>query len=418
MRRLGDLYSFDVLYPNEALFREGANGLLASEGHRGWSYLRLANKKGKKGGKSNQPKQKNRQQPGRGKKMKSSVKSMGRVMRNIGGAAVDGLLMSPCAAKYALAIANPWDPRAQGACIPSKPSRASQKATAFTRLTVSAAAGQSGYALFMPTLANNKSVVYYTDGVSRTNFETLTSVLGTGILAASMTNLPYNSSNLTDNGSAGSVPAVSGRMISFSATAQYIGTELTRSGLVYCFTDPAHENLANQSINDVLARAETDITPNGPRRDKCTMQISAISASELAYPDLTIAQTPDQQTLMACYPFSGANEINSTVTSVGACPMVFYFTNPSSAVMSYHVEIVAHVEYVGELCEGKTTPNVADDDGLNRVISAVDKAQAYKASRPGHSFGKLLKEALQEVAKETSIVALQAGKAMLMAALV
>lgn len=377
----------------------------------------LANKN-KKGGKS-KPQKQNRQKTGGGKKGKAR-RTMGRVVRSVGNIVGDALMMTPCAAKYALAIANPWHPSAAGACVPSKPARPSQKVTAFARFDVTAPPGQPGYAVFAPCLASNSTFCRYTNGDVRVAPSQLIVDNATvGVSSVAMTNLPYTLAQLNDNGNAGAVPDVSGRMISFGVTAQYIGTELNRGGLTYCFTDPAHENLAGQLISDILARAETEISTPMSNRDKCSMQISAISAAELEYPDLPEANNNITANILAAYPFSGGNEISSTTVNLGAAPLVFIFTNPSTTgTQTFHIEVCVHAEYVGRLCEGKTTPNSIDEAGLARVMSASDRAQGKKNSRPHVPFTRLFKESLAEVAREAGTAALMTGKAMLMAALV
>lgn len=340
-------------------------------------------------------------------------------MKSVGNVANDALMMTPCAAKYALAIANPWHPSAAGACIPSRPARPSQKVTSFARFDVSAPPGQVGYAVFFPCLANNSTMCRYTNGAARVTPDTLLIDTGTvGVSSIGTANLPYTTAQLNDNGSAGAIPDVSGRMISFGVTAQYIGTELNRGGLTYCFTDPAHENLVGKTVSEILARAETEVSVPSSNRDKCSMQISAISASELEYPDLPNASSAITANIEAIYPFSGSNEASSVTTNIGASPMVFIFTNPTSGTQTFHIEVCVHAEYVGVLCEGKTTPNSIDELGLARVMSATDRAQGKKNSRPHVPFAKLFKESLSEVAREAGTAALMTGKAMLLAALV
>jgi hypothetical protein len=355
-----------------------------------------------------------------GKNKKSKAKRMvASVGRGVARAAVDGLMMSPCAAKYALAIANPWAPAAAGACVPSKPARPSQKVTAFARFDVVAPAGQVGYAVFMPTLANNLTFCRYTDGAARPVPNTLQVDAGiAGLSSVQLANLPYTSADLIDNGSAGDIPDVAGRIVSFGVTAQYIGTELNRGGMTYCFVDPAHENLANRTVAEILARAEAEVNVPGSNRNKCCMQISAISATELQYPDIAGAASNVTANIMACFPFSGANELSAATPTLGASPLVFIFTNPTSGTTTYHIEVVVHAEYVGILTEGKTTQNSIDETGLSRVMAAADRAQSKKVSKPGVPFGRVFRECLNEVAQEAGTAALMAGKAMLMSALV
>jgi len=62
--------------------------------------------------------------------------------------------LSMCAATYAAAIANPWSPDAQGACIPRHPARPSQKPMTKCTQQISFS-NQYNLIYVLPTLAND-----------------------------------------------------------------------------------------------------------------------------------------------------------------------------------------------------------------------------------------------------------------------
>jgi len=360
-----------------------------------------------KNNKKTQKKNKNQQ-----KKKNTQVKRvMGKAMQGGLDAAVS---MSPCAAKYYIASVNPFHPSATGACVPSRPTRPSQKVTTKAAFDIVVGTAGVGFCLVTPCLSKNGCYAVYSNSLYTGT--TATGTNGTvGISYALNSQAPYTQSELTDSGAAASVQAAAGRIVSIAASITYTGTELNRGGLVRCFADPAHENLNGYSISDLDSRNETEMKRTDERT--CWVATNAITAIELEYPDISQAPSVADAILLSSYPFSGGNCLSSNASDLDKGSAVIVLMVTGTAGNTYHVEIVQHAEYVGKLTEGKTSENFADSEGLEKALAALAKIPALKAANPKMPMGKLAKQALVSVGKELGPVALKVGKSMILAAL-
>lgn len=324
--------------------------------------------------------------------------------------------LSECAAKYASAIANPWSPSASNACIPYGESRMSQKVTSFARFDAAVGTAGFGFALFTPTVCNDFATVYYSNanftGTTATVVATGTGVVSTvGVNVGTMSNLPYGFANLanTSVATAGGT-GTRGRIVSYGVSASYTGTELNLGGLMYCLTDPNHQNLQGSSIAGLGSRTETDVS--NVSRDKCWLMASAIDVDELDYSGQT---SNVSDALLSYYPFSrGAFLDGASATGTfqnGAAPLVIMFTGTVGNTV--HIEIIQHSEYIGPNTEGKTSSSVLDAEGTMKVLSAANRVPIMKVGHPGTPYGRLFYKALEYTGKELLPVAVSALKAML-----
>lgn len=345
---------------------------------------------------------------GNDKIAKNVPEMLQRVNRNVS--------LSECAAKYASAIANPWSPLAANACVPYGESRMSQKTTSFARFDAVVGTNGVGYAMFSPTICNDLATCYYTTAAfTGTTSAAVASGTGTvstvGVNVGLMANLPYGLGNLVN--SLAPTPGGlynRGRIISYGVSASYTGTELNMGGLMYCLTDPNHNNLAFLTVALVGNRLETDVA--NVSRDKCWLMSSAIDTEELEYSGNTINAS---DALATYYPFSRNAYLDAASVAGsynnGACPMLILFTGtPGNTV---HIEIVQHTEYIGPITEGKTSPSTLDAQGTFKVLAAANRVPVMKINNPSKSYGKLFYQALEHTTKELLPVAVTALKAML-----
>lgn len=301
--------------------------------------------------------------------------------------------MSPCAQKYALAICDPWNPDAQGACIPRFPARPSQKVTCFYRDTAYIGTAGAGQIMFSPTISNNSTSVFYTTaaytGTTATSILTTT----TGITSASVANLPYTSNQLIGTpGSAFLSPSVTGRIVSVSLRAQYTGTILNCAGMWRSLSSPDHENLNGINVGDYTEAEIKAIRPN----NGCTVIASAVSDRETEYSKSQwLSQAEDD--LATIYPYSNGNALNSTETTIGAPVLKIGFTGTPGE--SIYFEIVLHVEYVGVLTSGRVTPSHTDSRGFEMVQQAAARIPMAKIAAPNAPLKSLMIEGLREAAK-------------------
>lgn len=324
--------------------------------------------------------------------------------------------LSPCAAKYACAIANPWSPDATSACIPYGNSRESQKTTTFLRVDAQVGTLGVGFVVISPTTANDAPYCWYTGPTfAGTNASIVATGTGTtstvGVAPAYMINLPFTRTQLNTGSSSGQTVSTRGRIVSVGASASYTGTELNMGGLMYCYTDPVHASTNGADVAYLGSRFETDVANTS--RDKCWLMASAVDLTELDYPSVT---SDIRGQMASIFPYSGNAYLDQASASGqhlnGAAPMIILFTGvPGNTV---HFEFIQHSEFIGALTEGRTTPSSLDPEGAQKVMSAANRVPQMKQSKPGVKYGKLFYEALEYAGRELLPVGVAALKGMLL----
>lgn len=336
----------------------------------------------------------NRKKAGKQTVVKSRKPKKAVVMKALNS--VGPVALSHCAAKYATAIADPWNPMAQGACIPTFPSRASQKSTTFVRATVTIGVNGIGFVVVAPCLANNAPCMYTSNALYVPNDAIIinTTTTSNGEVTASYNNnAPWAFASLLGTSTAGA--PVSGRIVSAGLSTQYTGTTFNQGGLSYALTSPVHSNLNNYTLTNFGAFAETSIKRIDASKN--WLVAAGISAEEVQYPPRD-ADT-DVNFLEAIYPYSSTTAIGGGLPgNNGAAIMGFLFKGlPGN---TFQVEYVQHAEYIGAATSPMATPTHSDARGFEMVNTASNRIPALKATHPNASTPSLMTMALREVSNE------------------
>lgn len=338
--------------------------------------------------------------------------------------------LSECAAKMAVAIANPWSPLAKGACLPTSPARPTYKVTAFQRGIAYVGTNGFGYIIVQPTIANDVPFSYSTTasytGTSSDTFTPYSATPGTlktGISVNNMNNIPYASSSIWNNTFPDNTTQyIQGRIVAVGLSVQYTGTTLNESGTLTCFSHPTHADLSYSNLSNVQAFVDSETKYAG--RDKCWLSSGPVSDEETMFDRTTKAMAAAsnnpassifQSNLL--FPWMTTDGLqNSSSAVTGSAPMVAAFSGVAG--QSYYFEVVAHLEYIGASAQVSATPNVADTVGLHKVIAATGKIPELREASPNKTYGQLMVEALKEVGREIMPIAGTALKTAVMAALV
>lgn len=340
--------------------------------------------------------------------------------------------ISDCALKFAAAISNPWSELSLGVCIPTQPSRRSQKVAAFKRIIATVGTGGIGFVYVMPTIANNTVAYYFTDvnytgtmnagGFENSNLFGSEEVLQAGVQGGSLGNIPYSAGNFTGTIGDSYRPVSYGRIVSAGVSASYIGTTLNESGLILCYASPNHGDLSSMPFGTILEKAEADVKNFG--RKKCWVSTSVISAAECEYDrslqafarrEPTVAGLNQVDALIPIYyPWSPDGPLIGTGTGLtqGGAPLVIAFTGEAGSQV--YVEIVFHLEYTGAVCEAISTPSHSDPIGFAKVLEAADHARTIQSSR-GLSWSKAFSEGFKTVMRAGAPILLNSAVAALSA---
>lgn len=318
--------------------------------------------------------------------------------------------LSKCAFKYALAIADPFNPMARDACIPVYPSPPSIKASAVGRLTMAIGTQGVGFVLVSPCLANNLPALFYTNSsyaLATISPLSANSTLQTGIVASNMSS-PFTRAQLAiTNGSS----TVSGRMVSMGLRVRYTGTTMNESGAYYCYVTPDHSNvLANgiSSPSDLGFFSETVV--NNVTREPCELSIYSIDSAETQY-----SSQASEGTSQLYYPYSGHNTTfngaftyTDTSVLVGSPCAIIAVTGVAGS--TFVMEIIQHHEFTGPSAYPLATPSDADQRGFE-IVTAAAAQLPTKKSQSGLMHAppvKLLFEGIKEVATALKPIALNA----------
>lgn len=317
--------------------------------------------------------------------------------------------LSECAAKLAVAFANPW--AVTDVCLPTHPARPTKKDTGFARFDMVIGTGGYGVCLVMPAIASNTPVAIVSNGTYTGTAATIPDwiVNSTQFDKQNMGNLPFNISQIWNNTmqttTAGQL--IQGRIACVGATASYTGKTLDQAGLVVCYSSPEHEDLSQYSYSTIQGFLEADVANTS--RKKCTLSAIANCEQEYSFDRSGYANAISGANaaslayeMVALYPWgkyvNPTVGINSGSQPYPTVPMVIHCqATPGS---SLHIEIVTHVEYVGNSAQTNVTPTVSDPVGLDRVVTAAGRVPGMKQANPGTPLGTLMQRAILAVANE------------------
>jgi len=332
----------------------------------------------------------------------------------------DRMTLSPCAYKFARAIAEPFHPSARGACIPVYPSVPSQKTTAFTRFSFAAGTNGFGFAQFTPTLANDCPTSYCTQNNSTlTSVATLTAntVFGSGINSAGqlLANLPYSSAQLTSTYSTDQ-EAVQGRIISYGVRVTYTGPELYMGGTYAAWASPTHESIFGNADTASGIASLADAQYRAITREPLEVTQYPVSAWEQIYPSQNAG---NQTALPFLYPYCGGEQtwnggyyaigpagigigVPTIVVQVNGCPVV-----SGTSPCTFLVDVITHVEYIGRQTAAMATTSHADTAGFEKVSQSAQNIPRILTDEPRLTQWQALIRALKETAHELRPVALE-----------
>jgi len=363
-----------------------------------------------------------------------------RISRNI---ALRGVVpLSECAAKYAIAVTDPWNPKAIGSCVPAGNPRPSMKVNTLTRFTMTVGTNGTGFVLLMPCLAKDSTCVVYTNGVGATSYQgsgaTLNwlntgPALATGVALLSNSVLPFATNELFQEYSeVGESQGVNGRIISLGVSATFAGTAMNTGGTMTILTRSSHQSVVQStgvpgtfpneiSVPYLQQFREARVHPVHPI--KYTVVDSARLDGEEDYSSNTIREQSsqeqyDQQNVL--YPFSQGS-ITSTTTSttwagIGS-PTSIILVQGGVPGSSFICELCGHFEFNGPLAQYGLSPVHVDPVGFGMVREAAAQLPSMQAGAPDTSPTTLMLSTLRTAAEHIGPAAVRAGGAMLQAAL-
>lgn len=284
---------------------------------------------------------------------------------------------SKCAADYFKAIASPFSAGAIGACVPTFPSRSSQKITSRVNGVFQVGTAM-GFVAVMPCLANDISAGFVSNSDYAGSTLTLTSG-NPGAVTFDEFVMPMPYDNTTLDAATDAVAAtVRGRIVSCAVRIRYIGTALNMGGRVVAYSSPDHNNLNGQTFDQIAARKGAVRLPVS--RDWVEVVVYGNTSEEMEYPHVLEGATGSEKRIASCYPLSGMKYLEATATGPlrGGTPLVILTSGVQGNEFEY--EVITHAEYIGAPTTNSQTPSHCDIVGLSQVQDAAASGQTQRAS--------------------------------------
>lgn len=263
-------------------------------------------------------------------------------------------------------MSDPFSSAARGACIPRFPALRSQKVTSIAKFTMQTGTNGYGYIDVMPTLANDTPIALYSTSAYTGTPASASNVIGATGTATSLMNSPYSKAQLTAAG----LQSARGRIISVAVRLTPVCRASDFGGLVTCYVDPDHSNIASLSGTDILSRPTASVMRTRPNGHM--ISAGGVTSEELEY--------SSPQTFGGVYPYS-VESLNTTDTLVGGAPMGIRVQSGAPGI-DFYVELIQHMEFTGPLTSTAQSESHVDPNGFAAANAASIRVHSAVSGRP------------------------------------
>lgn len=276
--------------------------------------------------------------------------------------------MPVCTQKYMQAMVNPFG-AVQGACVPTYPSRPSQKHRAYISIDGAIGTAGVGFVLAGPCYDNTTNSIWYSSAAFP---GTIMAQAGTGVTATPVTNNPYTPAQLA-------VGDAHCRTVGWGMRIVYTGTELNRSGMTTCCVHPDHLSLSGYGSSDLLAFGDQVTRTDPVHREWCMVVTTPTQPSDFEYSTAPYSQ-------------------GSSITPFAA---IMISGVPGS---TFRIQVYHHFEAIGKLATSPTNNDI-DPNGTQLVVSSVQKALSNPNVKPKSWFTKALEFYKEHISPVVTAVA-------------
>lgn len=254
--------------------------------------------------------------------------------------------LNKCLTQYALALVNPFDENARGACVPTFPSMPSMKSYSFQRLDTVIGLNGYAYVVARPDAANNIQCAAYTNSTYPGTAVTSFSATNSATIDVFTHNGPFDNLDFAPN-------LVQWRLVGLGLRVRYSGTELNRSGRISTLEHPNHQDFVGFTPNDVMG-FDNAVPVDFDRRWHCC-------------------------TYQPIFPVEMNYSVGTAIAGTSAGNYFLAITLNGVAGQSISIEYVQHAEYIGSPARGKT-PNTSDPSLTQQIASKIGSVASHVLS--------------------------------------
>jgi len=331
------------------------------------------------------------------------------------------LPLSECAARYLLASVDPFNPEANGSCIPIANNRSTLKARSILRVSMGAGTKGYGFVQFAPCVANDYPALFYTNGTYTgdsvdTNPLFITGSLAGGINAATVSNLPFKSTALISNSPEFASPTVYGRVVSVGIRITYTGALSATAGVYLWQVHPTHANMTAVSFATMYGDMLTGVRRIDDRTLELTINVKDESEAQFNRTgEITDTSTGQSNILESpsLFPMSNGQVLQSTglpttQTLIGGTPLIIR-VGGCAAGASFDVQVVQHVEYMGIDANYGCTPSEIDTPGFSAAQDVIESSRSRQLVTPEKPLVEHVMSAVADVGSMLAKSALKQG---------
>lgn len=317
-----------------------------------------------------------------------------------------------CTVKYAVAVADPFNNFAHGACVPTYPSMPSQKATAVISGTVKVATSNQAlkyaFVACSPCLANNLTQVVTSRQELANKFIDFRTPRGVGAndyktQGYVCAQLPCNDVQLTD-GTSDYSPSFSGRIVSAGLRIRYIGTEKNNGGLIYGLSKGNHETVQERTMTEWTV--DQGVVKIRPSYEWTTITCMGSHRDELEYGVFRNTNSTDHYRQM-CYPLSGGRAVDNGGVAFDAthgAPIMGFQIDAATSDAQFEWEYIIHTEYIGKNTDRVKSANKTAPGGADLVVEAKQNARTDR-NQDSNPVPSVVESLVESTAAEGKIVA-------------
>jgi len=321
--------------------------------------------------------------------------------------------LSSCAKKLMMAISDPFNPAAQGACGLVGNTQGSHKVTIYGSIpSLGSFTNATAFVNVAPCICQDLPTFYVTGTTYNTLTNTIctaTNTYATGITAQAIP-LPYSASQVA-NGLSNGATSLQGRVLSMGVRVFYTGTELNMGGIFTSVHRTNHENTSVVGGSTGSAPTAGDIQNwSGTRNSRVTKEPVEVTIFPVCTAEQNYTSNVLDTNSELCYPFSrGETEINGFTNTIGSVatgiPIAVIACAPPVGVgATLLVEYVMHVEYVGSVARASLTPSEADPVGHEIVMNAAARLGEAMRTKPGLNMGRVMRDLAVEAISHVTVI--------------
>lgn len=290
-----------------------------------------------------------------------------------------GIPLTSSARNFLNACVDPFSSTGRDVFLPIGYSAPSYRVRGFMRVMVSIGTGGVGFVSMVPTVAKDAPCLWYTTSAFTGSAfvpytDVATPVLSTGVVAASMSTLPFSGSDImpSNAGEVYSASCVDCTCVAWGMEVMNASTEVNLGGTITAYSDPARNSLYGVTQAQLASYMDAQVVLG--TRQRVGLTAYPIEEEETEFSPVVRTRNNGNIMTSSFYPMNwGYGTANCTSNTVPASSNVIIFTGVPGS--QYLVNIVGFNEYSGIPTQLVNKAKIVDPQGFSKVMDVLSRAR-------------------------------------------